>query len=253
MVFCKRCYFMANYFNLGCSSALSRMVNRVSAFRGAARPCGVPSKQVGFVKKPVSPDLVTRFGLLKPMWQKTSKSRNQQSSWNWVSNTHWLKAKMQIVNLCCWGFFSAFALLFGNCHHLYYLWAVSKNIFRTCLLLRWGCTRLLLNRNKSLLFLCRFFVNLSSTKLKVATAWASFTCRWNCSEAESAQGLAQATGRFSRVLYLPALHVMYGLFWLCCVFTLVFFAILFHFISAMPYHFSPHWFQNNASAERRGG
>lgn len=161
MVFCKRCYFMANYFNLGCSSALSRMVNRVSAFRGAARPCGVPSKQMGFVKKPVSPDLVTRFGLLKPMWQKTSKSCNQQSSWNWASNTHWLKAKMQIVNLCCWGFFSAFALLFGNRHHLCYLWAVSKNIFRTCLLLRWGCTRLLLNRNKSLLFLCRFFVNLS--------------------------------------------------------------------------------------------
>lgn len=46
---------------------------------------------------------------------------------------------------------------------------------------------------------------------------------------------------------------VYGLFCLLCVFTLVFFAIFFHFISVMPYHFPPHWFQNNASAERWGG
>lgn len=96
----------------------------------------------------------------------------QQSSWKSSSNACWPKAKMQNGWFVFLSIFSAFALLFGNHYHLYHLQALSKNI-RACLLFMWGCMSLLLNCNKSLLFLYQFFVNLSSKKFKLAEDWAS--------------------------------------------------------------------------------
>lgn len=44
---------MAKCFNFGYSSVLFRMVIRISAFQGTASPCGIPLKQIGFVKKSI--------------------------------------------------------------------------------------------------------------------------------------------------------------------------------------------------------
>lgn len=95
----------------------------------------------------------------------------QQSSWKSASNACWPKVKMQN----CWYIFLSFFCIcpaFRKSIHLYYLQALSKNI-RACLLFMWGCMSLLLNCNKSSLFLYQFFVNLSSKKFKLAENWAS--------------------------------------------------------------------------------
>lgn len=135
---------------------------------------------------------------------------------------------------------------------IFYWQSVSKTIFRTYLLWTWRCMRLLLNYSKSLLFLCQFFVNLFSKQFKFAKDWASLCAieiAWK-SRVLSAWPIIWDffPGTVSSCF---TCYVWFVLTVLCVHFSI--FAILFHFISAMPYHFPPHWFQNNASAERRGG
>lgn len=160
----------------------------------------------------------------------------QQSSWKSTSNACWPKVKMQNDWYVLLSIFSAFALLFGNHHHLYYLQALSKNI-RACLLFMWGCMSLLLNCNKSSLFLYQFFVNLSSKKFKLAENWASLPAMGIAWKLRVLRAWSKKMGCFSLVLYLPALHVMYSLFWLCCVFTSVFLPFFFILLAPCPITF----------------
>lgn len=68
-------------------------------------------------------------------------------------------------------------------------------------------------------------------------AWASLPATAIAWELRVFRAWLKIWDFFPLVLYLPALHVMYGLFWLCCVFTLVFLPFFFILLAPCPITF----------------
>lgn len=147
--------------------------------------------------------------------------------------------------------YSAF-VLFLKVTAISYLQAMGRTTCRTGPLLLWRCMRLLL-KAVSLYYSCVSSVNLSGKQFKLTKAWASLPATAIAWQLRVFRAWLKRRGCFSpgTVSSCFTCYVWFVLTVLCVHFSI--FAILFHFISAMPYHFSPHWFQNNASAERRGG